>query len=92
MPYAIHFTPVDGFTTDQYDQVIKGLDEAGEGAPEGRLHHLCYGSPDNLRVVDVWESMAAFERFGATLLPMLAGLGVDMGMPDVQEVRHIIRG
>jgi hypothetical protein len=92
MPYAIQFSPVSRMTSDQYDQVIKQLDEAGEAAPQGRIHHLCYGTPDNLRVVDVWESMAAFERFGTTLVPLLTGLGVDLGRPDVEEVHNIVRG
>ncbi len=52
-------------TVEQYDQIIKQLDEAGHGNPQGRLCHTA-ALKDNgsYFVVDVWESPEAFERFG----------------------------
>jgi hypothetical protein len=43
-------------------------------------------------VFDIWESQEAFEAFGATLLPILSGLGVDPGQPMVAPVHNIIDG
>jgi hypothetical protein len=80
------------FSTDQYDEAIKQLAAAGAGAPAGRLHHVALESDGNIQVFDVWESQASFEAFGATLLPILAGLGVDPGEPMVAPVHNVIKG
>jgi hypothetical protein len=80
------------FTPAQYDEAIKKLDAAGVGAPDGRLHHVAIESNGNIQVFDVWESQEKFDAFGATLLPILAGLGADSGAPMVAPVRNIIKG
>ena len=91
MALTITFTSVN-MTTAKYDEVIRQLDAAGAGAPSGRLFHTCFGPPAALRVVDVWASQAQFEAFGAVLMPILAGLGVDAGAPDVQPQHNSIVG
>jgi hypothetical protein len=48
------------------------------GAPAGRSHHIALQADGNIQVFDVWESQEAFEAFGATLIPILTGLGVDL--------------
>ncbi|MDT4978590.1 MAG: hypothetical protein QOG07_469 [Pseudonocardiales bacterium] len=80
------------FSPDQYDAAIKQLEAADAGAPEGRLHHVALESDGNVQVFDIWESQEAFEAFGATLLPILSGLGVDPGQPMVAPVHNIIDG
>jgi hypothetical protein len=80
------------FTPDQYDEAIRQLDAAGAGAPAGRSHHVALESDGNIQVFDVWESEAAFDAFGATLLPILSSLGVDPGVPMVTPVHNIIKG
>jgi hypothetical protein len=81
-----------GFSPEQYDQAIKLLDEAGAAAPEGRSHHVALESEGNIQVFDVWDSQEAFEAFGATLIPILTGLGVDPGEPMVAPVHNVIKG
>jgi hypothetical protein len=80
------------FTPDQYDEAIKQLEAAGVGAPAGRLSHVALESDGNIHVFDVWESQEAFEAFGPTLIPILAGLGVDPGEPMVAPVHNTIDG
>jgi hypothetical protein len=80
------------FSPAQYDQAIKKLDEAGAGAPDGRLHHVALESDGNVQVFDIWESQEKFDAFGATLLPILTGLGAEPGEPMVAPVRNIIKG
>jgi hypothetical protein len=41
-------------------------------------------------VFDVWESMEAFERFGATLQPILQEIGVDPGAPEITPVHNVL--
>jgi hypothetical protein len=45
-----------------------------------------------IQVFDVWESQESFQAFGATLVPILAELGVDPGEPQVSPVHNIIKG
>jgi hypothetical protein len=81
-----------GFTPGQYDDAIKQLDAAGAGAPDGRSYHFALESEGNILVFDVWESQEQFEAFGATLMPILTGLGVDPGEPMVAPVHNVIKG
>jgi len=91
MAVVLRFTP-QGMTTAKYDEIIKRLEQAGAGAPAGRLYHVCFGDKDNLRVSDIWDSTESFERFGETLRPILLELGLDPGEPEVIEVYNILEG
>jgi len=63
---------VPGMTAAHYDRIIARLEAAGAGAPPGRLAHIASPVAGGWRVVDVWESPAALERFAATLGPIVA--------------------
>jgi hypothetical protein len=84
------FAPAS-MTAQQYDECIKRLEKVGAGRPAGRLYHSCFGSGGKLQVFDVWESQAAFDRFGQTLMPILHQLGVDPGQPQVAPIHNIIK-
>jgi hypothetical protein len=91
MAITVTFTP-PSMTTAQYDEIIRRLEQAGAGAPQGRLYHVCYGSGDQLRVTDVWASSETFERFGQVLMPILQELGVDPGQPTIRPAHNIVAG
>jgi hypothetical protein len=91
MSILARFTP-QSMNAAKYDECIKRLEQAGQGAPEGRLYHVCYGDTESLRVSDIWDSMENFERFRQTLMPILQDLGIDAGQPDIIEVYNIIEG
>lgn len=91
MSIAISFRPT-GMSRTKYDSVIQRLNAAGAGKPPGRLYHACFGDDPEVRVFDVWSDMASFERFGATLVPILAEYGIDVGAPDVQPLHNVIVG
>jgi hypothetical protein len=94
MAITAQFIP-RSMTATQYDDIIRRLAAAGAGAPPGRLYHVCSRSPDgqSLRVLDVWDSPAAFEAFGQTLMPILQQVGIELsGPPEVTEVHNIIVG
>lgn len=80
------------FTPAQYDDAIKRLEEAGAGAPPGRLFHAAIEAGGQIQVFDVWDSEESFQAFGATLLPILHDLGADPGQPQVAPVRNVIKG
>jgi hypothetical protein len=90
MALAIYFHP-DSMSTDKYDEVMRKLDAAGAGSPKGRTHHSAFGPAEKLMVYDVWDSQEDFDAFGATLMPILAELGVDPGQPDVMPLHNAVQ-
>ncbi len=91
MALGFYFTH-GGFTPDKYDAVIKQLAEAGAGAPKGRSLHVALESDGAIQVFDTWESQEEFDAFGKTLLPILAGVGVELNEPMVARVHNVIQG
>ena len=90
MAILIRFAP-EKMSAKQYYEIIRRLDEAEAGSPEGRLYHVCFGDGESLRVSDIWDCVESFQKFGETLTPILQDLGVDPGEPEVIEVHNIIR-
>jgi hypothetical protein len=91
MALGMYFTS-SSFTPARYDDAIKRLEEAGAGAPSGRLFHVAMESDGLIQVFDVWESEESFQAFGKTLMPILTDLGVDPGQPQVSPVHNMIKG
>jgi hypothetical protein len=91
MAIGIYFA-VGGMTSEKYDDVIQQLQDAGQGAPAGRTYHCAFEGENGLHVFDVWDSQAAFDAFGATLMPILGGAGIDPGEPVIAPVHNIITG
>ena len=89
MALGMYFTPTS-FTPARYDDTISRLEAAGVGAPAGRLYHVAIETDGQIQVFDVWDSQESFQAFGATLVPILAELGVDPGEPQVSPVHNII--
>jgi hypothetical protein len=40
--------------------------------------------------IDVWESEEAFGAFGEHLMPILGGLGIDPGAPQISEIELML--
>lgn len=60
---AIAFTfEFPGGTQAQYDQILEKLQQSGTKAP-GRLFHLAGPMENGWRVIDVWESKEALDKF-----------------------------
>jgi len=88
MALAVYFHP-KGMTLSQFEEIHRRLAESGAAEQPGRLHHSCFGQDGELMVYDVWESQEAFERFGGTLMPILAEVGVDPGEPAIMAVHRL---
>ena len=82
---------VEGATAAKYDEVIRRLTEIGLRMPDGQLYHICHGDRQRLQAIDVFESPAQLEAFGAKLMPILHELGI-AAKPTVSEVYNIIAG
>ena len=92
MAITVYFQPED-LNRDQYDDALNALEDAGHGAPEGRVHHVAGVSEGGqVWVLDVWESPEHFEAFGEVLMPILGELGIEMGEPMITPLHNYIGG
>jgi len=83
---------IPDMTAKQYDQCWDDLRAAGMQNPPGLIHHVGAQLGDGMVVSDVWESMDAFEKFGETLMPILAKLGVAEAKPEIMPVHYEVFG
>jgi hypothetical protein len=72
--------------------VIRRLEEAGVGSPQGRSYHCAFQAGGGLHVFDVFESQEDLDRFGQTLMPILQAEGVDPGQPVISPVHNQVVG
>ena len=82
---------VKGVDSSKYDEIIRRLKEIGQWVPDGQMYHICYGDRQNLQVIDVFESQAELDAFGAKLMPILQEMGI-VAKPSVFEVYNISEG
>jgi hypothetical protein len=80
---------VDGADSSKYDEVIRRLTAIGQRVPDGQMYHICYGDRQRLQVIDVFESQAKLDAFGAKLMPILQEMGIE-AKATVDEVYNII--
>jgi hypothetical protein len=90
MSIVVRFSP-SNLTAEKYDATNQKFEEAGlEFPPEGLELHVCFGSDDNLRVSEIWDSREQFEAFGERLMPVLSEAGIEFsGEPEVFEVHNL---
>ena len=91
MAIGVYFSPAS-MNVKQYEEAMKQLTAAGAGAPAGRTYHSCFGEADHLMVFDVWDSQASFDKFGETLMPILAKIGLDPGQPQIMPIHNVVKG
>jgi hypothetical protein len=90
MSVLIRFAPAS-LTAEQYDESIRRLEESGDFPPDGLDYHVCFGTGDNLKVSEIWDSREQLEGFGERLMPLLADLGIDAGEPALIEIHNIVK-
>lgn len=72
-----------GETREQYEHLMS-LIRLEEDAPEGGLFHVAGPMPGGWRVLDIWESQEAFDRFAEERLkPAVAQVAMP-AMPEPQ--------
>lgn len=53
-----------GATLDQYDQILEKMNlTPGGETPPGAIFHWAAATDEGIRVVDVWEDQATFDKF-----------------------------
>jgi uncharacterized protein YlbG (UPF0298 family) len=61
---------------ERYDRDLERFGEVLHNQPERRFH-VCYEDGDHYTVVDVWESLEAFERFGDVVWQLAKDLAAE---------------
>ena len=82
MSLVVRFAP-ESLTSDQYDHVVRRLNEENVSPADGLDYEVCFGSGDKMKVSLVWDSKEQFDAFAARLMPILAEVGLDPGEPEV---------
>jgi len=86
VPIAVRITPKN-MTRDDYDRVMKELEDSGSGDPEGRVFHAGYGE-DEVHMFDVWDSHESFQAYHENLVGLLQGAGIDAGIVQIEPVHN----
>ena len=58
---------------------------------KGLLAHIAGPMPGGWRVIDVWQSRAAFNQFGRTLKPVLKKIGMQGVRPKIFPLTRFIK-
>jgi hypothetical protein len=86
----------EGITQEQYEESVRRLTDGKERLEspadwptEGLLAHIPGQGTHRFRVVDVWESEEAAQRFGEILMPILRDIGVQ-GEPEMYPAHTFV--
>ena len=95
MPVVLVFEG-PSLTQESYEESVRRLtggksrmESPGDWPVEGLLAHIPGQGPNGFRVVDVWESEEAVQRFGEVLMPVLGEIGVE-GEPEVYPAHTFV--
>ena len=91
---VVRFKPTN-LTTEQYEESIRRIKEAGAFPPDGCDYHIFFGSEGDLQVSEVWDSREKLEAFGERLMPILAEVGIEFSGPPeifVDGIRMALAG
>ena len=92
MSIVVSYAPVPSSTVEQYDEVMRRLEESGEMPAAGFDYHVAFLSDGQLLVSEVWDSGGAVQAFGRRVMPLLADVALEhSGHPEICEVHNIVR-
>ena len=90
MSIVVRFAP-QGNTTEQYNQVLRRLEESGNWPADGLEYHVAFGPSGDFRVSEIWDSREQWEAFIEHLRPLLDEAGIEVSSePEVFEVQNIV--
>jgi len=85
----------EGLTQEQYEEVVRKMtgkermESPSDWPAEGLLVHATGQGASGFRVVDVWESEEAWNRFGDALGPLLQEVGIE-AQPEVYPAHTFV--
>jgi len=91
---VVHQGPT--LTQDSYTEAVRRMtggksrmESAADWPVEGLVFHTAGEGANGFRIVDVWESEEAFQRFGEALQPVLGEVGITEA-PEVYEASTFV--
>ena len=88
---------VDGVTQELYEESVRKLspdkdvlESPADWPVPGLLSHITGQGENGFRIIDVWESQEALDKFAAHLMPVLAEIGMD-AKPDIYQAHTFAR-
>lgn len=91
MSILVRYAPVPHSTVEQYDEVMRRLQESGELPAAGFDYHVAFHREGQLLVSEVWDSLEQLEAFGERVMPLLADVALEhSGRPEILEVHNIV--
>jgi hypothetical protein len=92
MSIVVRYAPVPSSTIEQYEEVMRRLEESGEMPADGFEYHVAFLSDGQLMVSEVWDSQEQLEAFGKRVMPLLADVALEhSGQPEIFDAYNIIR-
>lgn len=95
MPVVLVFES-PSLTQERYEESVRRLsggksrmESPADWPVEGLLAHIPGQGPNGFRVVDVWESEEAIQRFAEKLMPVLGDIGVE-GQPEIYPAHTFV--
>jgi hypothetical protein len=83
-------------TRERYEASIRELtggrgrvERPSDWPVEGLLLHVAGETANGFRVIDVWQSEEAFQRFGEALAPIMEKLGLNE-QPEIYQVHTFV--
>ena len=76
MAFAVRVKP-NRMTRAQYDQVIRSLEDDGQGKPEGRRRHDVLGDEEAVETFEVWDTHEQFRAHNDRFITAMQAAGVD---------------
>ena len=90
MSVLIRFAPAS-LTAKQYDESVRRLEAAGHFPPDGLDYHVCFGTDGSLKVSEIWDTREQLDAFGKRLMPILAEVGIEPGVPEILEIHNVVK-
>ena len=89
--HLVRYFPAN-LITEQYDEVLRRLDEAAIFPDAAMDLHVSYGEEGDLRVSEIWDSPQDMQAFGEKLMADPGGRrGRDVGGAQVIEIRNHVK-
>ena len=92
MSIVVRFNPVN-VTRQKYNEVVRRLEQAGQWPdPPGLELHVLFGSEEDLRVSEIWDSQESLQAFGEKVFPIMEEIGIELaGEPEIFEVHNLVK-
>jgi hypothetical protein len=96
MPIGVIFEFRGAGARAKYEKTIKLMlkrrrNRLGDWPVKGALAHIAGPMPGGWRVIDVWQSKAAFARFGKKLAPIMKKVGMAGAKPKIFPLKRFIK-